>query len=106
MARPALRQLGVALIAATLAAVTLASPATATGSTTGHRADAAAGWLARQMVDGEHYEVEFGGQVFPDQGLTIDAVDATGMAVQAQLAAGRFGDARLPAPRRRRFGVR
>jgi len=39
-----------------------------------NRVDAAAGWLARQMVDGEHFEVVFGDQSFPDQGLTIDGV--------------------------------
>lgn len=41
-----------------------------------NRADAAAGWLARQMVDGERFEVDFGGEIFPDQGLTIDAIFA------------------------------
>ncbi|MBB5953563.1 hypothetical protein FHS29_000133 [Saccharothrix tamanrassetensis] len=40
------------------------------------RADAAAGWLARQMVAGERFEVEFDGVRYPDQGLTIDAVFA------------------------------
>ncbi|MFD9701162.1 prenyltransferase/squalene oxidase repeat-containing protein [Lentzea sp. NPDC059081] len=40
------------------------------------RADAAAGWLARQLVDGERLEVDFGGQKFPDQGGTIDAIFA------------------------------
>jgi len=39
-------------------------------------ADAAAGWLARQLTDGDHFEVAFGPDVFPDQGLTIDAVFA------------------------------
>jgi hypothetical protein len=38
--------------------------------------DAAAGWLARQLVDGDHLETAFGGTSFPDQGLTIDAVFA------------------------------
>jgi hypothetical protein len=36
--------------------------------------DAAAGWLARQLVDGNHLETSFGGTGFPDQGLTIDGV--------------------------------
>ena len=40
------------------------------------KADAAAGWLARQLVDGERFEADFGGQKFPDQGLTIDAIFA------------------------------
>ena len=39
-------------------------------------AQAAAGWLARQLVDGDHFEAEFGGERFPDQGLTADAVIA------------------------------
>ncbi|RSM75076.1 peptidase [Amycolatopsis sp. WAC 01375] len=40
------------------------------------KADAAAGWLARQMADGERFEADFGGQKFPDQGSTIDAIFA------------------------------
>jgi hypothetical protein len=75
MVRLALRQLCAVLVACVLAALFVA-PATATGPLTRSRADAAAGWLARQMVDGDHFEVEFGGQIFPDQGLTIDAVYA------------------------------
>ncbi|WP_026423895.1 peptidase [Actinokineospora inagensis] len=35
---------------------------------------AAAGWLARQLVDGDHMVTEFGGVTYPDQGLTIDVV--------------------------------
>jgi cell division septation protein DedD len=35
---------------------------------------AAAGWLARQLVDGERFEQVFGTDVFWDQGLTIDAI--------------------------------
>jgi hypothetical protein len=50
--------------------------AAANGSATLIRGDAAAGWLARQLVDGEHFEVVFDGVHFPDQGLTIDAVFA------------------------------
>jgi hypothetical protein len=46
------------------------------GSVTLNRADAAAGWLARQMTDGQHFEVVFDGVAFPDQGLTIDAIFA------------------------------
>jgi hypothetical protein len=41
-----------------------------------NRADAAAGWLARQMVNGDHFEATFGDFTFPDQGLTLDAVFA------------------------------
>lgn len=51
----------------------LASPAAA-APVTADRADAAAGWLARQLTDGERFEAEFGGVKYPDQGLTIDAV--------------------------------
>ncbi|USX53461.1 prenyltransferase/squalene oxidase repeat-containing protein [Lentzea sp. HUAS12] len=50
-----------------------AAPAVAS---THDKADAAAGWLARQLVDGERFEVEFGGERFPDQGGTIDAIFA------------------------------
>ncbi|MGW6916425.1 peptidase [Kitasatospora sp. NPDC054939] len=35
---------------------------------------AAAGWLARQLVDGNHFEAVFDGVAYPDQGLTVDAV--------------------------------
>ncbi|WP_330275365.1 peptidase [Lentzea sp. NBC_00516] len=43
---------------------------------THNKSDAAAGWLARQLVDGERFEADFGGEKFPDQGLTIDAIFA------------------------------
>ncbi len=38
------------------------------------RAEAAASWLADQLVDGERLEVTFGTDSFDDPGLTIDAV--------------------------------
>ncbi|WP_434740100.1 peptidase [Micromonospora sp. SH-82] len=38
------------------------------------RPAAAAGWLARQLVDGERFEAVFGGVAYPDAGLTLDAV--------------------------------
>lgn len=50
------------------------------------RARVADGWLARQLVDGSHFESSFGDQTFPDQGLTIDAILA--------LAAGKVADRR------------
>jgi hypothetical protein len=87
MVRPALRQLCAVLAACVLAAL-FTSPATASGQTH-NRADAAAGWLARQMVDGDHFEVDFGGQIFPDQGLTVDAVFAFATAKVADDHAGR-----------------
>lgn len=49
--------------------------------------DAAAGWLARQLVDGNHLETSFGGTSFPDQGLTIDGVLAFSAAKVAGSAA-------------------
>lgn len=63
------------IIAAVLGAslVSTAVPAQAAGS---HHVDAAAGWLSRQMADGERLEAEFGGVKYPDQGLTIDAIFA------------------------------
>ncbi|WNV88039.1 prenyltransferase/squalene oxidase repeat-containing protein [Umezawaea sp. Da 62-37] len=60
---------------ALLCAVSLFVPTT-TASATHDRADAAAGWLARQLVDGERVEVDFGGVKYPDQGATVDAVFA------------------------------
>ncbi|MCZ7423585.1 MULTISPECIES: prenyltransferase/squalene oxidase repeat-containing protein [unclassified Micromonospora] len=56
----------------TIAAPTIAAPAHA-GAV---RTDAAAGWLARQLVDGERFEAVFDGVAYPDQGLTLDAVFA------------------------------
>lgn len=78
MARTQLSRLCAVLVGGVLTASLLTSPANATASdqTTHHPGVAAAGWLAHQMVDGDHFEVEFGGEVFPDQGLTIDAVYA------------------------------
>lgn len=60
----------------TAAAVTPANAAPPTVN----RPDAAAGWLARQLVDGERFEVVFDGVAYPDQGLTIDAILASAAA--------------------------
>ncbi|MEU5694760.1 prenyltransferase/squalene oxidase repeat-containing protein [Actinosynnema sp. NPDC020468] len=60
--------------AALLCGLLVAPPATASTPSTHDRADAAAGWLARQLVDGERFESEYGGVKYPDQGLTVDAV--------------------------------
>ncbi|WP_433273949.1 peptidase [Actinosynnema sp. CS-041913] len=60
----------------------LAEPADA-GPVTTKPVEAAAGWLARQLVDGERFETVIGPDTFPDQGLTIDALlalDAAGVA--------------------------
>ncbi|GAA2822448.1 peptidase [Kitasatospora sp. CM 4170] len=70
LAIPALA-LATALPAATAAH---AAPAAATSSPTVRPDAAAAGWLARQLVDGDHFESVFNGTAYPDQGLTIDAV--------------------------------
>ncbi|MGQ0838833.1 peptidase [Actinokineospora sp.] len=67
-------------------AVVLAGPVSAvadTPPTTTVPAEAAAGWLARQLVDGERMETVFDGVAYPDQGLTADtvlALDAAGVA--------------------------
>jgi LPXTG-motif cell wall-anchored protein len=72
------RRLLAAAAAALLALLTVlavtASPAQAAPPATDDPAAAAAGWLARQFVDGDHLETDFGGQSFPDAGLTLDAV--------------------------------
>jgi hypothetical protein len=65
------------VLAAALGAVlSLAFVGPASAAPTGDRADAAAGWLAQQMVNGDHFEATFGDFTFPDQGLTLDAVFA------------------------------
>ncbi|HEV7655934.1 MAG TPA: prenyltransferase/squalene oxidase repeat-containing protein [Mycobacteriales bacterium] len=52
----------------------IAAPAAQAAPTT-DPADAAAGWLAGRLTDGSHFVQDFGDAgVFPDQGLTLDAV--------------------------------
>ncbi|MFI9012102.1 prenyltransferase/squalene oxidase repeat-containing protein [Actinosynnema sp. NPDC053489] len=64
-------------VLALLSGLSLLVPSTASAvPVTRDRADAAAGWLARQLVDGERFEVDFGGVRYPDPGLTIDGVFA------------------------------
>jgi hypothetical protein len=49
------------------------------------------GWLAEELVEGNHYEATFGELVFPDAGLTTDslfAFEATGNAGPAAATAG------------------
>ncbi|BCJ61958.1 peptidase [Micromonospora endophytica] len=66
-----------ALLCGMLAALTLVTPAAAAPVPAGAvRADAAAGWLARHLVDGERFEAVFDGVAYPDQGLALDAVFA------------------------------
>ncbi|GAA4446485.1 hypothetical protein GCM10023148_53030 [Actinokineospora soli] len=53
-------------------------------------AEVAAGWLARQLVDGDHMTTEFDGTAYPDHGLTADvvlALDAAGVAQESAAAA-------------------
>jgi hypothetical protein len=73
MASPLLRRLALPLVALVSAAV-VAVPAPAQAAGTTDPAAGAAGWLARQLTDGDHLETEFSGTKYPDQGLTIDAV--------------------------------
>lgn len=53
-------------------------------------AEAAAGWLARQLTGGDHMETVFDGTAYPDHGLTADvvlALDAGGVAQDRAAAA-------------------
>lgn len=60
-----------------LAAVTAgAAPALAASPPAFGNAQAAAGWLARQMTGGGHFTYIYDGVTYPDQGLTIDATFA------------------------------
>ena len=62
-----------------LAVTAVASPASASPAAspaTQNLGQAAAGWLARQMVGGSHFTDTFDGKTFPDQGLTIDSIFA------------------------------
>ena len=72
--RRVLAAASVALLALLTVFAVVASPAQAAPRTTDDPAAAAAGWLARQFVDGDHLETAFDGQSFPDAGLTLDAV--------------------------------
>jgi len=87
--RRRLRTLLVGVLAAAACTTVLAAPAAAAPPPTLDRVDAAAGWLARQMVDGERFEVVFDGTAYPDQGLTVDAILAFAAAKSADQAAAR-----------------
>jgi hypothetical protein len=55
--------------------VALATPGTADAATTHNRADAAAGWLGRQLdSDTNLVTTTYAGQTYPDYGLTADVV--------------------------------
>ncbi|WP_416903575.1 peptidase [Micromonospora echinospora] len=65
------------LLCGVLTVLTLVTPVLITPvQAVANRSDAAAGWLARQLVDGERFEVVFDGVAYPDPGLTLDAVFA------------------------------
>jgi hypothetical protein len=68
------------------AGVAQAAPAAAAAPPP-HRGQAAAGWLARQMIDGSHFVTKFQGSTFPNQGTTIDAI----LAFAATGTASRYG---------------
>ena len=76
------------LIIAAVLGASLVATAVPASAGTAHRVDAAAGWLAGQMADGERLETEFGGVKYPDQGLTIDAI----FAFAAARTAGDYSD--------------
>ncbi|MDQ6874160.1 MAG: terpene cyclase/mutase family protein, partial [Actinomycetota bacterium] len=62
------------LAAAGIAGAAPAASAAPAAPTPAVRAAAAAGWLARQFLGGDHLQSCFGTQCFPDYGLTADAV--------------------------------
>jgi hypothetical protein len=74
------RIVAAAVVCVASAALVAPGSAGATGPRAAQKADAAAGWLARQLVDGDHFEVDFGGITFPDAGLTIDGILAFALA--------------------------
>ncbi len=70
-------------------AVVLTSPGAAEAATTSNRADAAAGWLGRQLDADNLATTTFGGQTYPDYGLTADTVLALDAAKVGKAAARR-----------------
>jgi hypothetical protein len=66
----------VALLALALSCTGGAAPAFATTAAARASGQAAAGWLARQMVDGSHFVTVLSGVSYPNQGETIDAIFA------------------------------
>jgi len=62
-----------AVLVLAIPALVLSAPASAAPTST-QPTPSAAGWLARQLVDGERFEVVFGEDTFPDQGLTADTI--------------------------------
>jgi hypothetical protein len=80
LARWTPRRTSAALVVPTTLALLAPTAAVAEPTTTEDPIEAAAGWLADQLADGERIEVTFdfgdGPQTFPDQGLTADVVFA------------------------------
>lgn len=72
----------------TVPTLVLATPGTADAATR-NRADAAAGWLGRQLGDDHLAHTSFNGQSFPDYGLTADVVLALDSAKVGKVAARR-----------------
>lgn len=72
--RRSLATIGATLVA--LLAIGAGAPTGAGAQTETTPAQAAGSWLADQLVDGERFESEFDGVVFPDYGLTADTVVA------------------------------
>jgi hypothetical protein len=70
-------------------AVTLAFPAVASATPARQTAADASGWLAGQLVDGDHLVTLFRDVRYPDTGLTIDGIFAFAAAGVADTAAGR-----------------
>ena len=86
------RLLGALLALLALLAVPVLSAPAALAAPTEDPADAAAGWLARQLVEGERFEQDFGGGlVYADAGLTLDAV----LAFAAAGSAGSYATAAM-----------
>lgn len=80
------RVAAVALTAAALVGASAPAHAADPRPATSNPAAAAAGWLASQLRDGDHFATDFGGTLYNDQGLTADAIIAFA-------AAGVAGDA-------------
>lgn len=66
----------VPLLALALGLGATAAPALASSPPRPTPGQAAAGWLARQMVNGTYLTDTFGGVIYPAQGLTIDGIYA------------------------------
>jgi hypothetical protein len=62
------------LLTLSIGCVAAAVPASASTATAPTPAQAASGWLARQMVSGSHFVTVFSGVTYADQGETIDAI--------------------------------